>query len=108
MKRDFGQEFSKYKPWSLTQLKHRLGTLYKVYCVWKQISQYEIKTNYLPEWLRSITFFHSIFYKPVLQTGDGKQFYFQNWKITHINLWRKLNHQECDNGEKTTIFQMDN
>lgn len=108
MKIEFGQVSGIYKPWSLKKLKLRFGTLYKAYCVWEQISQYERKTNYLQEWLRSTAFFHSIFYKPVLQTGDGKQFYFQNWNIIHINLWRKLNHWECDKGEKNTIFQMDN
>lgn len=105
MKTEFGQESSKYKPWSLKQLKHRIDTLFKAYCVWKQISQNEIKPDYLQEWLRSIAFFHSIFYKAVLQTGDGKQFYFQNWNIIHINLWRKLNHWECDNGGKTLYFK---
>lgn len=100
MKTEFGQESRQYKPRNLKHLKHRLGTLYKAYYVWKQISECEINSNNLQEWLRNIAFFHPIFYKPGLQIGDRKQFYFQNWNIIHINLWRKLNHWEFNNGGK--------
>lgn len=94
----------KYKPWSLKHLKCRLDTLHKVYCVWcKQISECKINPNHLEELLRSIAFSHPIFYNPGLQIGNGKQFYFQNWNIIHINLWRKLNHWECNNGGENQI-----
>lgn len=74
MKTEFSQGSWKCKPWSLKHLKCRLGTLYKVYCVCKQISEYKIYPNHLQESLRSIAFSHPIFYRPGLQIGDGKQF----------------------------------